>query len=74
MTSLLYDKIKIGTKKQIKTLGHMSNLTYYIYNKSRQDNYEKYLEVVNYKWERVHKFKYLGIEINDTNHKHKKLK
>lgn len=31
---------------------------------SRQDNHGEYLEVENYKSEKVYKFKYLSVEIN----------
>lgn len=37
---------------------------------SRRENHRKYIEVENFKFERVHSFKYLGVTINSKNNNH----
>lgn len=41
---------------------------------SRRDNHGNHTEVENYKFERVHSFKYLGVKIYGTNIYHEEIK
>lgn len=41
---------------------------------SRRENHGKYLEVENYKFERVASFKYLGVTINSKYYNHEEIK
>jgi len=41
---------------------------------SRRENHEENLEVENYKFERIHNFKYLGVTINSKNNNHDEIK
>lgn len=41
---------------------------------SRRENHEDHLEIENYKCEKVHSFKYLGVTISSKNNNHEKIK
>jgi len=41
---------------------------------SRRENHEENLEVENYKFKKVHNFKYLGVTINSKNNNHDEIK
>ncbi|KAF0746237.1 Craniofacial development protein 2 [Aphis craccivora] len=71
-------EVRTGTKELIinsKNIGLQINKvkTKYIVI-SRRENHEENLEVDNYKFERVHHFKYLDVTINSKNNNHDEIK